>query len=159
MYLDPSETQFSGMEPEDEPGALTLSAVVRDGFDLSWNLTSPGVYDSLTVECTDAEGLWGAREVPLPGDATGASVRGLRALTEYRIKLYGVIRDQRSALLEAVAVTGRRVFVLDLGMHDTHLCFSLTRTVAAAFSYKKRNSTKNGFVKLIITFCIYSSCY
>lgn len=148
VYLDPSETQFSGMEPDDEPGTLTVSAVAPDGFDLSWDLTAPGVYDSLTVECTDVEGLWDAREVPLPGDAAGASVRGLRALTEYRIKLYGVIRNQRSALLEAAAVTGRRVFILEVGMHDTHFYFSLTQTVAVTFfyiSYKKRNSTKKWF--------------
>lgn len=108
VYLDPSETQFSAVEPEDEPGALTVSG--RNGFVLSWNLTAHSVYDSFAVECTDIQQLGDVREVPLPGDATGTSIRGLRALTEYQIKLYGIISDQRSAILEAVAVTGIRVF-------------------------------------------------
>lgn len=120
MYLDPSETQFSGMELEDEPGTLTVLGITPDGFDLSWNLTAHDVYDSFTVEYTDVRQLWDVREVPLPGDVTGTSIRGLKALTEYHIKLYGVIRNQRSALLEAVAVTGIRVFFLESGMHNTH---------------------------------------
>lgn len=110
VYLDPSETQLSGLEPEDEPGTLTVSAVAHGGFVLSWNLTAHSVYDSFAVEFTDIQQLWDVREVPLPGDATGTSIRGLKALTEYQIKLYGVIGNQRSALLEAVAVTGIRVF-------------------------------------------------
>lgn len=110
MHLDPSETQLSGLEPEDEPGRLTVSAVAHDGFVLSWNLTTHSVYDSFTVEFADVQQLWDVREVPLPGNAAGTSLRGLKALTEYQIKLYGVIGNQRSALLEAVAVTGIRYF-------------------------------------------------
>lgn len=110
VYLDPSETQFSRMEPDEEPGTLTVSGVTHDGFDLSWNLTAHSIYDSFTVEYTDIRQLWDMREVPLPGDVTGTSIRGLKALTEYQIKLYGEIQNQRSALLEAVAVTGIRAF-------------------------------------------------
>ncbi|XP_029693779.1 tenascin-like isoform X1 [Takifugu rubripes] len=105
VYLDPSETQFSRMEPDEEPGTLTVSGVTHDRFDLSWNLTAHSIYDSFTVEYTDIRQLWDMREVPLPGDVTGTSIRGLKALTEYQIKLYGEIQNQRSALLEAVAVT------------------------------------------------------
>ncbi|XP_056875257.1 tenascin isoform X4 [Takifugu flavidus] len=105
VYLDPSETQFSRMEPDEEPGTLTVSGVTHNGFDLSWNLTAHSIYDSFTVEYTDIRQLWDMREVPLPGDVTGTSIRGLKALTEYQIKLYGEIQNQRSALLEAVAVT------------------------------------------------------
>lgn len=87
MRLDPSELQFSGVEPEDEPGALTVSGVAHDGSVLSWNLTAHGVYDSFAVEFADIQQLWDVREVPLPGAATGTSIRGLKALTEYQIKL------------------------------------------------------------------------
>lgn len=106
VYLDPSETQFSGMEPEDELGTLTVSGITPDGFDLSWKLKAHSVYDSFIVECKDTQRLWDAREVQLPGDVTGSRIQGLKALTEYEIKLYGITTSQRSALLEAVAVTG-----------------------------------------------------
>lgn len=108
------------MEPDEEPGTLTVSGVTHDGFDLSWNLTAHSIYDSFTVEYTDIRQLWDMREVLLPGDVTGTSIRGLKALTEYQIKLYGEIQNQRSALLEAVAVTGIRAFFLELGMHNAH---------------------------------------
>lgn len=107
VSLDP---QLSGTEPEDGPGALAVSGIAHDGFVLSWNLTARALYDSFAVEFSDIQQLWDVQEVLLPGDATGASIRGLKALTEYQIKLSGVIGNQRSALLEAVAVTGIRVF-------------------------------------------------
>lgn len=116
-YSDPSESQFSGMEPEDEPGQLTVSAVTAEGFDLSWKLGGRGVYDSLAVECKDAQQLWDVRQLPLPGDATGSRIQGLKPLTEYHIKLYGITASQRSALLQAVAVTGIK-FSLALRMHN-----------------------------------------
>lgn len=105
MYLDPSESQFSGTELEDELGALAISGVTSDGFDLSWRLKAHSVYDSLAVEYKDTR-LSDVREVQLPGDATGSRIEGLKASTEYQIKLYGITSRQRSALLEAVAVTG-----------------------------------------------------
>ncbi|XP_077944950.1 tenascin-like isoform X5 [Gasterosteus aculeatus] len=102
-HLDPSESQISvGTEPEDE---LTVSGVTPDGFDLTWTLKAHGVYDSLTVAYKDARPLRDAREAQLPGDAAGSRIRGLNASTEYQIKLYGITGSQRSALLEAVAVT------------------------------------------------------
>ncbi|KAM8828114.1 tenascin-like isoform 1-T1 [Spinachia spinachia] len=105
-YLDPSEAPVSvGTEPDDELGKLTVSGVTPDGFDLTWKLKAHGVYDSLTVECKDARPLWDAREARLPGDASGSGIRGLNASTEYQIKLYGITGSQRSALLDAVAVT------------------------------------------------------
>lgn len=106
VYLDPSDTQFSGMEPEDELGTLTVSGITPEGFDLSWKLKDHTVYDSFAVECKDTQHLWDVREVQLPGDVTGSRIQGLRPLTEYQIKLYGITTSQRSALLEAVAVTG-----------------------------------------------------
>ncbi|KAM6901913.1 LOW QUALITY PROTEIN: tenascin-like [Lycodopsis pacificus] len=105
-YLDPSESQLSvGTEPEDELGELTVSGITPDGFDLTWKLKAHGVCDSLTVEYKDTRRLWDAREARLPGDATGSRIQGLNASTEYQIKLYGITSSQRSALLEAVAVT------------------------------------------------------
>lgn len=108
VYLDPSESQLSGTEPDDELGALTISGITPDGFDLSWRLKARSVYDSFAVEYKDTQPLSDVREVQLPGDATGSRIQGLRASTEYQIKLYGITSSQRSALLEAVAVTGIR---------------------------------------------------
>ncbi|XP_075885601.1 tenascin-like isoform X5 [Nelusetta ayraudi] len=113
-YSDPSESQFSGMEPEDEPGTLTVSGVTADGFDLSWKLSGPGVYDSLAVECRDAQQLWDVRELRLPGDVTGSRIQGLKPLTAYQIKLYGITTSQKSALLEAVAITAPKSTSADL---------------------------------------------
>lgn len=106
VYLDPSESQFSGTEPEDEPGVLTISSVTSDGFDLSWKLKAGGGYDSFALEYKDTQRLWDMREVQLPGDAHSSRIHGLTASTEYLIKLYGITGSQRAALLEAVAITG-----------------------------------------------------
>lgn len=108
LNLEPSETQFSGMEPEEELGTLNVSGITPDGFDLVWKLRAGSVYDRFTVECRDTQRLWDMREVQLPGNVSGSSIRGLKALTEYEIKLYGISDSQRSTLLEAVAVTGIR---------------------------------------------------
>ncbi|XP_053267566.1 tenascin isoform X3 [Pleuronectes platessa] len=105
VNLEPSESQFSGMEPEDELGTLTISGITSDGFDLSWRLKAHSLYDSFAVEYKDPQRLWDVKEVPLPGNATGSRLEGLAASTEYQIKLYGITSSQRSALLEAVAVT------------------------------------------------------
>ncbi len=110
VHLEPSESQFSGTEPEDELGALTISGITHDGFDLSWNLKAHSVYDSFAVEYKDTQQLLDIREVQLPGDATGSKIEGLKASTEYQIKLYGITSSQRSALLQANAVTGIRFF-------------------------------------------------
>ncbi|XP_030598758.1 tenascin-like [Archocentrus centrarchus] len=105
VYLDPSESHFSGTEPEDEPGMLTISGITPDGFDLSWKLKAHGVYDSFALEYKDGQRLWDVKEVQLPGDARGSRIHGLTASTQYQIKLYGITGSQRAALLEAVAVT------------------------------------------------------
>ncbi|XP_072228122.1 tenascin-like [Leuresthes tenuis] len=105
VYLEPSESQFSGTEPEDEHGSLTISGITPDGFDLSWKLKPQDVYDNFAVEYEDTQRLWDVRQVQLPGDAHGSRISGLNASTEYQIKLYGLKNSQRSALLEAVAVT------------------------------------------------------
>lgn len=148
VYLDPSDTQFSRMEPDEELGTLTVSGVTHDGFDLSWNLTAHSIYDSFTVEYTDIRQLRDKREIPLPGDVSGASIRGLKALTEYQIKLYGEIRNQRSALLEAVAVTGIRVFfVLELGMHNAHFC-PLNHSNVIFSQHSNSNRTRSAQRKL-----------
>lgn len=105
-YLDPSESHFSGTEPEDEPGMLTISGITPDGFDLSWKLKAHGGYDSFALEYKDTQQLWDVKEVQLPGDAHGSRIHGLTASTQYQIKLYGITGSQRAALLEAVAVTG-----------------------------------------------------
>nr|XP_046231815.1 tenascin-like isoform X2 [Scatophagus argus] len=121
VYLDPSESQFSGTGPEDELEALTVSGITPDGFDLSWKLKAHNVFDSFTVEYKDTQRLWDVREVQLPGDATGSRIQGLKASTEYEIKLYGITSSQRSALLDAVAVTAPKPtspYVLTLSIKD-----------------------------------------
>lgn len=109
-YLDTLDSHTSGTGPEDELGALIISDVTSDGFHLSWEPKADVVYDSYTVESRDTLGLWDVEEVHLSGDATGSRIQGLKASTEYRIKLYGLTGSQRSALLETVAVTGISLF-------------------------------------------------
>lgn len=141
VFLDP---QFSGTEPEDGPGVLTVSGIAHDGFVLSWNLMARALYDSFAVEFSDMQQLWDVREVLLPGDATGASTRGLKAITEYQIKLYGVIGNQRSALLEAVAVTGIRVFftVRDAQLYSFLPSFILCSNVIFFPAYSAPGNTE-----------------
>uniref|UniRef100_A0A673B1P9 Zmp:0000000846 n=1 Tax=Sphaeramia orbicularis TaxID=375764 RepID=A0A673B1P9_9TELE len=90
-------TVSASTEPEDERGTLTVSGIASDRFDLSWKLKPPGVYDSLAVEYKDTQRLLEVREVYLPGDAAGSRIQGLKASTEYQIKLYGITSSQRSA--------------------------------------------------------------
>lgn len=103
-----SEPYFSGLGPEEEePGSLIVSGVTSDGFYLMWEAPASVVYDSYTVECKDTQGLWGVKEVSLLGDAKSTRIQGLKASTEYAIKLYGVTNSEKSsAQLQAVAVTG-----------------------------------------------------
>lgn len=156
MYLDPSETQFSKMEPDEEPGTLTVSGVMHDGFDLSWNLTAHSIYDSFTVEYTDIRQLWDMREVPLLGDVTATSIRGLKALTEYQIKLYGEIQNQRSALLEAVAVTGITAFFRIRDAQCSFLHFKSLKFYFFSPTFQQLQDTldskKTVFITLFVTF-------
>lgn len=108
--LEPSESQFSGTEPEERRGALTISGITPEGFDLSWTLNALSVFDSFTVEYRDSQLLTDLREIQLPGNATGSRISGLRAATEYQIRLFGISSSHRSELLEAVAVTGINSF-------------------------------------------------
>lgn len=103
--LDNSESPFSGSGYEDSSGTLTVSNVTSDGFDLTWESNIHIGYDSYTVELKDFSGQWN-KEVHLHGEVNGTKIRGLRASTEYQVRLYGISDNQRSSLLEAVAVTG-----------------------------------------------------
>uniref|UniRef100_A0A673JRY1 Tenascin-like n=1 Tax=Sinocyclocheilus rhinocerous TaxID=307959 RepID=A0A673JRY1_9TELE len=58
-----------------------------------------------TVELKDFSGKW-KEEVHLHGEVNDTKIRGLKASTEYQVRLYGISNNQRSSLLEAVAVTG-----------------------------------------------------
>ncbi|XP_056110839.1 tenascin isoform X2 [Rhinichthys klamathensis goyatoka] len=104
--LDNSESPFSGSGYEDPTGTLTVSNVTSDGFDLSWESNMHIGYDSYTVELKDFSGKWN-KEVHLNGEVNGTKIRGLRASTEYQVRLYGISNNQRSSLLEAVAVTAQ----------------------------------------------------
>uniref|UniRef100_A0A3Q2ZT11 Tenascin C n=1 Tax=Kryptolebias marmoratus TaxID=37003 RepID=A0A3Q2ZT11_KRYMA len=83
----------TGECPEDEQGTLTVSRIKSDVFDISWKLNAHSSLQDMG-------------EVRLPGDAHGSRITGLKASTEYQIKLFGITSSQRPALLEAVAVTG-----------------------------------------------------
>ncbi|KAK7163953.1 hypothetical protein R3I94_002621 [Phoxinus phoxinus] len=104
--LDNSEIPFSGSGYEDPTGTLTVSNVTSDGFDLSWESNLHIGYDSYTVELKDFSGKWN-KEVHLHGEVNDTRIRGLRASTEYQVRLYGISNNQRSSLLEAVAVTAQ----------------------------------------------------
>ncbi|KAM6986508.1 tenascin-like [Aplochiton taeniatus] len=111
------EPYFSGLGPEEEePGSLIVSGVTSDGFHLTWEEAQASVvYDSYTVECKDTQGLGGVKEVNLPGDAKGTRIQGLKASTEYTVKLYGVTNSKRSSTqLEAVAVTAPKPSSMDV---------------------------------------------
>uniref|UniRef100_A0A672RMD0 Tenascin-like n=1 Tax=Sinocyclocheilus grahami TaxID=75366 RepID=A0A672RMD0_SINGR len=58
-----------------------------------------------TVELKDFSGKW-KEEVHLHGEVNDTKIRGLKASTEYQVRLYGISNNQRSSILEAVAVTG-----------------------------------------------------
>uniref|UniRef100_A0A671WHE4 Tenascin Ca n=1 Tax=Sparus aurata TaxID=8175 RepID=A0A671WHE4_SPAAU len=66
---NPSETQFSGTEPEDELGKLTVSGITPDGFDLSWKLKAHSLYDSFAVKYKDTQRLWDVSESALDTEA------------------------------------------------------------------------------------------
>ncbi len=105
VSLDNSEIPFSGSEYEDPTGTLALSNVTSEGFDLAWESNKYAGYDSYTVELKDFSGKW-KEEVHLHGEVNDTKIRGLKASTEYQVRLYGISNNQRSSLLEAVAVTG-----------------------------------------------------
>lgn len=105
VSLDNSEIPFSGSRYKDPTGTLTVSNVTSDGFDLAWESHKHIGYDSYTVELKDSSGKW-KEEVHLHGEVNDTRIRGLKASTEYQVRLYGISNNQRSSLLEAVAVTG-----------------------------------------------------
>ncbi|XP_051953300.1 tenascin-like [Xyrauchen texanus] len=104
VSLDNSESPFSGSGHEDPAGTLIVSNVTFNGFDLMWESNKYIGYDSYTVELKDFSGKWN-KEVHLHGEVAGTKIRGLRPSTKYHVKLYGISSNQRSSLLEAVAVT------------------------------------------------------
>uniref|UniRef100_A0A8C1EH44 Tenascin Ca n=1 Tax=Cyprinus carpio carpio TaxID=630221 RepID=A0A8C1EH44_CYPCA len=67
-----------------------------------------------TVELKDSSGKW-KEEVHLHGEVNDTRICGLKASTEYQVRLYGISNNQRSSLLEAVAVTGINLL---LGFND-----------------------------------------
>ncbi|XP_045922488.1 tenascin isoform X2 [Micropterus dolomieu] len=147
VYLDPSESQLSGTEPEDELGTMSVSGITFDGFDLSWTLKAHSVYDSFVVEYKDTLELWDVREVQLPGDATGSKIQDLKASTEYQIKLYGITSSQRSALLEAVAITEaepevEHLFVSDITADGFRLSWTSDEDMFDRFVIKIRDGKR-----------------
>uniref|UniRef100_A0A3P8RBU0 Zmp:0000000846 n=1 Tax=Astatotilapia calliptera TaxID=8154 RepID=A0A3P8RBU0_ASTCA len=103
---NPSESQFSGTEPEDEPGVLTVSSVTSDGFDLSWKLKAQKAFDKFIVEVRESALPSQAMGRALPGDVRSTVMAGLKASTGYNIKLYATgVDGQNTQPLFAVATT------------------------------------------------------
>lgn len=105
VSLDTSESPFSGSGDEDPDDTLIVSNVTSDGFDLMWDSNKHVGFESYTVEVKDFSGKW-ISEVHLQKEVTVTRIHGLRAFTEYQVRLYGISNNQRSSVLEAVAVTG-----------------------------------------------------
>lgn len=105
VSLDNSEIPFSGSAYEDPTGNLTVSNVTSEGFNLAWESNKHTGFDSYTVELKDFSGKW-TEEVHLHGEVNATKIHGLKASTEYQVRLNGISNNQRSSLLEAVAVTG-----------------------------------------------------
>lgn len=105
VLLDTSESNFSGSGDQEANDTLTVSNITSDGFDLTWESNKLIGFDSYTVELKDFSGKR-SEEVHLQREVTGTKIRGLSASTEYQVRLYGISNNQRSSLLEAVAVTG-----------------------------------------------------
>ncbi|KAI7813166.1 putative tenascin-like [Triplophysa rosa] len=104
VSLDTLESPFSGSGDEDPPDTLIVSNVTSDGFDLMWDSNKHVGFESYTVEVKDFSGKW-SEDVHLQKEVTATRIHGLRASTEYQVRLYGKSNDQRSSLLDAVAVT------------------------------------------------------
>nr|XP_055054085.1 tenascin isoform X4 [Misgurnus anguillicaudatus] len=104
VLLDTSESNFSGSGDQEANDTLTVSNITSDGFDLTWESNKLIGFDSYTVELKDFSGKR-SEEVHLQREVTGTKIRGLSASTEYQVRLYGISNNQRSSLLEAVAVT------------------------------------------------------
>uniref|UniRef100_A0A671WBN7 Tenascin Ca n=1 Tax=Sparus aurata TaxID=8175 RepID=A0A671WBN7_SPAAU len=83
---NPSETQFSGTEPEDELGKLTVSGITPDGFDLSWKLKAHSLYDSFAVKYKDTQ----RQNLTLSGGAFSLVISGLNPNTSYMVGLFGM---------------------------------------------------------------------
>lgn len=105
VFLDTSENPFMGSGDEDPPDTLIVSNVTSDGFDLMWDSNKHVGFESYTIEVKDFSGKW-SEDVHLHKEVTTTRIQGLRASTEYQVRLYGKSKDQRSSLLDTVAVTG-----------------------------------------------------
>uniref|UniRef100_A0A673JYV2 Tenascin-like n=1 Tax=Sinocyclocheilus rhinocerous TaxID=307959 RepID=A0A673JYV2_9TELE len=96
-----------------------------------------------TVELKDFSGKW-KEEVHLHGEVNDTKIRGLKASTEYQVRLYGISNNQRSSLLEAVAVTGPPgdLNVTDVSRNSLRLSWSAPDGVFDSFIVEL-NSTSN----------------
>uniref|UniRef100_A0A8C1WBP7 Zmp:0000000846 n=1 Tax=Cyprinus carpio TaxID=7962 RepID=A0A8C1WBP7_CYPCA len=108
-----------------------------------------------TVELKDFSGKW-KEEVHLHGEVNDTRIRGLKASTEYQVRLYGISNNQRSSLLEAVAVTGINLLLgfNDLNANDVSrnsLMLSWSAPEGAFDSFiVELNSTSNKFKDSVI---------
>lgn len=84
---------------------LVVSNITSDRFSLSWQ-TGKKAFDNFIVEVREAASPSQAMGRALPGDARSTVMAGLKARTQYNIKLYGSTGGQNTQPLYDVATTG-----------------------------------------------------
>lgn len=87
---------------------LVISNITSDRFSLSWQ-TGQKTFDNFIVEVREAAAPSQAMGRTLSGDARSAVMAGLRASTQYNVKLYGSTGGQNTQPLYDVATTGTAV--------------------------------------------------
>lgn len=105
---------------------LVISNVTSDRFSLSWQ-TGKNTFDNFVVEVREAAAPSQAMGRTLSGDTRSTVMAGLRASTQYNVKLYGSTGGQNTQPLHDVATTGtaaspwRKPF--NFFLFARHLCF------------------------------------
>lgn len=93
---------------EPDLSRLVISNITSDRFSLSWQ-TGQKTFDNFIVEVREAAAPSQAMGRTLSGDARSTVMAGLRASTQYNVKLYGNTGGQNTQPLYDVATTGTAV--------------------------------------------------
>lgn len=90
---------------EPDLSGLVVSNITSDRLSLSWQ-TGQKAFDNFIVEVREAAAPSQAMGRTLSGDARSTVMAGLRASTQYNVKLYGSTGGQNTQPLYDVATTG-----------------------------------------------------
>ena len=90
---------------EPDLSRLVVSNITSDRFSLSWQ-TGEKAFHNFIVEVRESAAPSRAMGRALPGEARATVMTGLKAATQYDIKLYASSSGQNSQPLFAVATTG-----------------------------------------------------